>query len=96
MAEAGTDIPPAGWQVTATTIECDMVDEYVTIMVYGDWSCRCTWWAKYKKPATEGPGQKFPKQIKAKIARCQGPYCKYVTGYRDKLVNEETAADKNK
>ena len=93
MAEARTDISPAGWQVTATTLECEMVDEYVTIMVYGDWSCRCTWWAKYKG-AAGGQGQKFAKQIKAKIARCQGPDCRYVVGYRDKLISEETAAEK--
>ena len=93
MAEARTGIPPAGWQVTATTIECDMVSEYVTIMVYGDWSCKCTWWGKYKKTAAEDPKHKFPKQTRAKIALCQGPDCKYVTGYRDKLINEETAAN---
>lgn len=84
---------PANWQVTATTIDCDMVSDYVTIMVYKDWTCKCVWWAKYKKVAGDSK-QKFSKDIKAKIEKCQGPECKYVTGYRDKLIGEEAAAKK--
>ncbi len=94
MAEARTDIAPAGWQVTATTIECDMVNDYVTIMVNKDWSCKCTWWSRNKKVAEEDPKHKFSKEIKAKISRCQGPDCKHVIGYRDKLIAEETAVKK--
>ena len=92
MAEPGKEIAPASWQVTATTIECDMVNDQVTIMVYRDWSCRCTWWARYKKVAGEDARRKFDKDIKKKILNCQGPECRYVTGYRDKLINEESAA----
>ena len=94
MAEAKTDLAPANWQVTATTIDCDMVKEYVTIMVYKDWSCKCVWWSKYKKVAEENPKHKFTREIKAKIAGCQGPDCKYVIEYRDKLMQEESAAKK--
>ncbi len=94
MAEAKTDMAPANWQVTATTIDCDMVKEYVTIMVYKDWSCKCTWWSRYKKVAGEDPKHKFSKEIKDKIGKCQGPDCKYVIGYRDKLIGEETSAKK--
>ena len=95
MAEAKSDIAPASWQVTATTIGCDMVNDYVTIIVNKDWSCKCTWWTKYKKVAGEDPKQKFPRETKVKIGKCQGPDCRYVVEYRDKLIGEEAAA-KNK
>jgi hypothetical protein len=94
VAEPRTDIAPANWQVTATTISCDLVGDYVTVMVYKDWACKCTWWAKYKKVAGEDPGHKFSREIKGKIGKCQGPDCKYVIGYRDKLIGEEAAAKK--
>ena len=94
MAEAKTDMAPGNWQVTATTIECDMVGDYVTIMVNKDWSTRCVWCTRYKKAAEENPKQKFTKDIKAKIAKCQGPDCKYVLEYRDKLIKEEAAVKK--
>ena len=91
MAEALTGIAPAIWRITATTIHCEMVDDQVTIMVNGDWSCKCTWWDKYKRIAGEEPGRKFTKVIKQKIPKCQGPDCRYVIGYRDRLIGEEKA-----
>ena len=94
MAEAKTDVVPANWQVTATTVECEFVTDDATILVYKDWSCRCTWWARYKKVAGEDPKHKFEKALKEKIAKCQGPDCKYVISYRDKLIEEEKAAKK--
>ena len=93
MAEVKTNIAPASWQVTATSIECDMVKEYATIMVYNDWSCKCVWWNKNKN-ADEKKQSKFSKEIKAKIASCQGPECHYVKEYRDKLIQEEKADKK--
>jgi hypothetical protein len=30
------------WQLTATAIYCDAVDDDVTIIVYKDWSTKCT------------------------------------------------------
>jgi len=92
VAEPKIEIAPANWQVTATTINCDMVNDYVTTIVYKDWACKCTWWARYKKVAGEDPRHKFSKEIKEKIDKCQWPDCKYVIGYRDKLIGEETAA----
>jgi hypothetical protein len=45
------------WQVTATTVFCDAVDDEVTIIVYKDWSVKCTGHEKYatgqEKPAVE-------------------------------------------
>ncbi len=50
--------------------------------------------SKNKQVAVQAPKHKFPKDIKARIGKCQGPDCKYVTGYRDKLIEEEKAAKK--
>lgn len=94
MADARTDIAQAGWQVTATTVRCGMVDDLVTIMVHGDWSAGCVWYNRYKKVAAENPKQKFDKEIKAKLSGCRGPDCSYVIDYRDKLIAEEEAAGK--
>ena len=88
---SGTKInnAPAKWQVTATTIECNMVKDYVTIMVNRDWTAKCIWWAKYKKLSLEEPKRRLPHDIKKKILQCQGPYCQAVREYVDKLINEE-------
>ena len=94
MAEARTDIAPAGWQVTATTLSCDRVNDFVTMLVYSDWSCRCTWCDRYKLASEADPRQRFTRDIREKISRCQWPGCGYVLNYRDKLIAEETAVTK--
>jgi len=91
MAETGMGLAPAGWQITATTISCGSVDDYVTVMVHGDWTYSCTWCSRYKLAAV---GRKSSRDIKLKIARCQGPDCIIVLAYRDKLIAEETAVNK--
>ncbi len=93
MAEAGAGLKPAGWQITATTISCDRVDDYVTLMVKGDWTYSCTWCSRYKLAAA-GVARKHSRDIKSKTARCQGPDCSLVLAYRDKLIAEETAVNK--
>ena len=89
MPKAKTKLQPAGWQITATTIHCDFVDDFVTIMVNKDWSTKCTWYSRYKQKALEGKGQKFDKKISLKIEKCEGPECPNVMNYRDRLVKEE-------
>ncbi len=46
MPRAKTKLQPAKWQITATTIHCDLVDDFVTIMVYKDWSTKCVWYSR--------------------------------------------------
>ncbi len=43
----------ANWQVTATTVYCDAVDDEVTLLVYKDWSTKCTGYSKYGEPGRE-------------------------------------------
>jgi len=42
------------WQVTATAIYCDAVDDEVTILVYKDWSTERTGYKKYVESLRQG------------------------------------------
>ncbi len=82
------------WQVTATTIYCDAVDDDVTIIVYKDWSTGCTGYKKYKEAPTRDTSKALAKKSK-KLGRnleCEGPECSRVIAYKDKLKAEEAAA----
>lgn len=90
MIQAKTELKPGNWQITATTIYCDHVDDYVTIMVDKDWTTRCAWFNRYKQKALDDEKQKFDKHIKGKIEKCIGPDCPMAMEYRDKLIKEES------
>jgi len=78
------------WQVTATTIYCEDVDDEVTIMVYKDWSAKCSSFKKYHKPGKETLNllKKKSRQLKREL-RCRGPECARIIQYREKLRAEE-------
>ncbi len=81
------------WQITATTIYCDAVDDDVTIIVYKDWSIRCTGCRKYG----EGLSKETAKMLKRKAKRlgrnlrCDGPLDCKATDYRDSLIVQDRA-----
>ena len=85
------------WQVTATTIYCDAVDDDVTVMVYQDWSTRCVGYhKKYGDSVISKETAKILKNKSKKLGRqlrCEGPECHRVIAYRDKLRAEETATE---
>jgi len=89
MPKSRTELRPAQWQITATTVHCDLVDDFVTIIVNKDWATKCVWHKRNKQKAIEDKKQKFDRKMRLKIEKCQGPECSYVTGYRDKLIKEE-------
>lgn len=80
------------WQITATTVYCDAVDDEVTILVSRDFSTKCTGHSKYSKP-----DKNVLKELRKKSGKlkrqlgCAGPECPRVTGYKAKLLAEETA-----
>lgn len=92
MIQARTDLKPGNWQITATTIRCDYVDDNVTLMVDRDWTTRCAWYRRYKQKALEDKKQKFDKEIRIKIVKCAGSECPLAVSYRDKLIQEELGA----
>ena len=78
------------WQVTATTIYCDAVDDEVTLMVYKDGSIKCTGYDKYREPGKETVNtlKRKSKQLNHKL-ECEGLECSRATQYREKLFAEE-------
>jgi hypothetical protein len=84
----------ADWQVTAKAIYCDAVDDDVIIMVYKDWSTRCTGYKKY----VESLNKETAKILKRKAKRlgrnlgCEGPLDYRVISYRDILAAHDKAA----
>ena len=79
------------WQITATTIYCEAVDDEVTLMVYKDEPTKCTGYEKYRQPNKETSKllERKSKQLNRKL-ECEGLECYRVTQYRDKLFAEET------
>ncbi len=78
------------WQLTATTINCDAVDDEVTILVYKDWTVKCTAHAKYT--SSRGASRLLRKKslsLKRQLG-CLGPECPKVIQYREKLLSEES------
>jgi len=78
------------WQVTATTIYCDDIDDEVTVLVYGDGTIKCTGYARYGNPDrdTENLLKKKVKELNRTLD-CHGPECHRLTQYRDKLFTED-------
>ena len=81
----------AEWQVTATTIYCDAVDDDVTLIVDKDWNVKCTGYKKYStglSKKTAGILKQKSRQL-GKSLKCEGPLDFRVTDYRDKLMAQE-------
>jgi len=80
-----------GWQVTATTIYCDAVDDEATLIVkYDEKSVVCTAYPKYGQPYKKltsrmaGRSQKLGRHLK-----CEGPMCRRMVEYRNRLFAED-------
>lgn len=79
------------WQVTATTIHCDAVDEEVTILVHKDWTVNCTGLQKYTGSREEQLNLVKKSLRLRRLLECQGLGCDRVTHYKRNLVVEEAA-----
>ena len=79
-----------GWQLTATTIYCDAVDDEVTIMLYKDGTVNCTGYKRYYEPGREAANllKRKSKQLKRQL-KCEGLDCHRVVGHKNKLLAEE-------
>jgi len=78
------------WQVTGTTIYCDAVDDEVTLLVFKDWSMKCTGYVKYS--ASGGDAIKLLKNKSLRTKRqlkCDGLECRRMIQYKEKLQAEE-------
>ena len=84
------------WQKTATTISCDAVDDFVTLLVSKDWSAKCVGYNKYGENITKDVAKELRKRGKklGRELKCEGPECHRVIEYKDKLLAEEEARAK--
>ena len=83
----------AKWQLTATTINCDAVDDEVTILVNKDWSLRCTGHTKYLTAREANKLRKKGHRLGREL-KCEGPECPRALQYREKLIAEESKEEK--
>ena len=78
----------ANWEITAISLRCDHIGDFVTVRVSGDWLAKCTWYLKYKSEVSKGKNQERATVIKQRMDKCVGPDCPIVTKYRGKLIEE--------
>lgn len=83
------DIHMADWQVTATTIHCDAVDDEVTIIVNKDWSAKCTGVSKYTESRAEQLNMVRKSLQLRRALECEGVECPRILEYKQKLRDEE-------
>jgi len=70
------------WQVTATTLYCDIVNNWVTVLTYKDGTTKCGYAVKH--------GQIERKVGKNDWRRCPGPSaCALCIAYKEKIFREE-------
>lgn len=81
------------WQITATTITCEAVDDEVTILVHGDWTVKCTGFERYNNRRGGLELVKKSMVIK-KLLECKGLECPRILEYKEKLMSEEQKKDK--
>jgi hypothetical protein len=67
------------WEITATTVYCDAVDDEVTLIVYADGTSLCTGRDKYSEKKVKRPA-------KTKNRECTGVDCTILNQYRDSLL----------
>ena len=82
------------WQVTATTIYCDAVDDDVTLIVDKDWNMRCIGYSRYVTNLDKDTARllKQKSRRQGRNLKCEGPGDFRVTDYRDRLMAQEKAA----
>src|SRR4030042_3951895 len=83
------------WQVTATTIYCDSVDDDVTLIVDKDWNIKCTGYTRYMTNLDKNTAGSLKRKARklGKALKCEGPQDFRVTAYRDRLMAQEKAID---
>jgi len=76
-----------GWQITATTLFCEVTGEWSTILVYKDFATKCGYFSNYTKDKGEVAKEKFK--------ACPRPStCPLCIAYKEKIFGEETKPPK--
>lgn len=78
------------WEVTATTIFCESVNDEITVIVNADGAVKCSGRQKYEKPGKENKkALKTKSRSVGKPLACLGENCAVVEQYRDKMLGEK-------
>ncbi|MGD0779716.1 MAG: hypothetical protein ABR954_02895 [Dehalococcoidales bacterium] len=78
------------WEVTATTIFCDDVDDEVTIIVNQNGTVKCTGSRKYSSDNKNALKElKKKSQQMGKTLVCKDAACLKLPKYRDELLNKK-------
>jgi hypothetical protein len=78
------------WEVTATTIYCDDVDDEVTIIVNKNGTAKCTGIQKYAKTNKDALKELKKKSKKmGKSLTCKDKTCQKLPKYRDELMKKK-------
>ncbi len=78
------------WEVTATTIYCDDVDDEVTIIVQKNGTVKCTGSQKYAKNNINALKElKNKSKTLHKSLACKDTACQKLPKYRDELMNKK-------
>jgi hypothetical protein len=64
------------WQVTATTINCNSVDDFAVIMVYGDSTAKCSYVSRHSRV----------KDSRKRLRACRWPDCPLVNKFRNRAL----------
>jgi len=64
------------WQVTVTTVRCEFVNDFASIMVQPDGTAKCGYVNRHSR-AKDG---------KKKLQSCRWPECPLVAGFREKAL----------
>ena len=75
------------WQVTASTLPCDIVDDWVTIMVYPDGAVKCNHFNRIGPVTRKVQAQK---DKSAEIFECKGPDCATAQDYKEKIFQQDS------
>lgn len=65
-----------GWKVTATTLSCEYVGDFATIMIQPDGAAKCSYVNRYQDA----------KNARQKMKGCKWPNCPLVASFRDQAL----------
>lgn len=66
-----------GWQVTATTIHCDLVSDFAVLMAYGDGTTKCAYFNRW---STHKEGKK-------RLENCKGSECPKLSEFKERAFS---------
>ena len=103
--QSNTGGPAPDWQLTATTVYCDVVNSEATIIVHENWTTACVHHKRWG-PVRKVKSNAFRRALKwlgifdrdtYVSVNCLGPQdCPLVCDYRDKLIQEEVGFQRSK